>query len=341
MSTKPTLSLGSLVLVTGANGYIAAQVVKQLLERGYKVRGTVRDLERSQWVLTDVFPTYAKSGQLELVVLNTVDDKDQFRAAVRGVAGVIHIASPTNLDPDPQVTIPPTIALLLNLAKAAAAEPSVKEFVYTSTIGAATRLPPKPGFHFDGSNWNEESAAIALAPPPYNPDRALEVYIQSKIETEKALWKFVDEDKPGFTVNAVIVCTVFGPRLHKKQNGSTSAFLLGLYNGDAFAANLFANSSFVDVRDVALLHVASLLDPSIQGARIPAWGPGFNWNDVLAVFRKYQPDKKFIEDIEGLGDFQATADVAQAKKALKTWGGQDDFIGLEEGVIATLEGAPL
>ena len=35
--------MGDLVLVTGANGYLAAHVVQQLLESGYRVRGTVRN----------------------------------------------------------------------------------------------------------------------------------------------------------------------------------------------------------------------------------------------------------------------------------------------------------
>lgn len=37
---KLALPQGSLVLVSGANGFIASHVVKQLLENGYKVRPT-------------------------------------------------------------------------------------------------------------------------------------------------------------------------------------------------------------------------------------------------------------------------------------------------------------
>jgi dihydroflavonol-4-reductase len=36
------------VLVTGATGFIATYTVKQLLEHGYKVRGTVRSLKKKE-----------------------------------------------------------------------------------------------------------------------------------------------------------------------------------------------------------------------------------------------------------------------------------------------------
>ncbi len=34
--------MGKVVLVTGASGFIAKHIVKQLLDGGYEVRGTVR-----------------------------------------------------------------------------------------------------------------------------------------------------------------------------------------------------------------------------------------------------------------------------------------------------------
>lgn len=43
-----------LVLVTGASGYLATNVIYYLLQYGYKVRGTVRDLRN----LNKVEPIY-------------------------------------------------------------------------------------------------------------------------------------------------------------------------------------------------------------------------------------------------------------------------------------------
>ncbi|WP_199757615.1 NAD-dependent epimerase/dehydratase family protein [Micromonospora sp. Llam0] len=36
------------VLVTGASGFIAGHVIQELLQHGYVVRGTVRDVTRAQ-----------------------------------------------------------------------------------------------------------------------------------------------------------------------------------------------------------------------------------------------------------------------------------------------------
>jgi nucleoside-diphosphate-sugar epimerase len=48
----PAVDLGSEVLVTGANGYIAVWVVRVLLERGFAVRGTVRS-ESKSWLFEE------------------------------------------------------------------------------------------------------------------------------------------------------------------------------------------------------------------------------------------------------------------------------------------------
>ncbi|QYS97918.1 NmrA domain-containing protein [Trichoderma simmonsii] len=276
MSIQTTLPEGSLILVTGASGYIGAHVTKQLLHRG--------------------FPKEATNGSLELVILNNINDKEQIQQAIQGVAGVVHIATPNTFNPDPNETVTQTVEFVVNLLKAAASEKTVKEFVYTSTIGAATMLPAQPGFHFDGTNWNEGARALAWAPPPYTPDRGMIAYVQGKVEAEQAFWKFFEENKPTF------------------------------------------KAIFVDVRDVALLHVAALLDPSIEGARLPAWGYEFNWNDILKILRQLDPGKALPAALDNPGGFNGTADVAQAKHALKRWGGQDDFISLGKGVIDTLNG---
>lgn len=49
---------GSLVLVTGANGFAAVHVIRELLEHGYRVRGTVRSESKADH-LRHVFAKHA------------------------------------------------------------------------------------------------------------------------------------------------------------------------------------------------------------------------------------------------------------------------------------------
>jgi NADPH:quinone reductase-like Zn-dependent oxidoreductase len=51
---KPAIPPGSLVLVTGANGYLGMHAVDCLLWQGYHVRGAVRNEQKANWT-TDYF----------------------------------------------------------------------------------------------------------------------------------------------------------------------------------------------------------------------------------------------------------------------------------------------
>ena len=83
------------VLVTGANGYLAAYVVKKYLEAGYSVRGTVRSLSRSVF-LKDLFASYGE--RLELVAVEDITKDGAFDEAVKGVDVIAHTASPFNFN---------------------------------------------------------------------------------------------------------------------------------------------------------------------------------------------------------------------------------------------------
>jgi nucleoside-diphosphate-sugar epimerase len=242
MALETALPKGSLVLITGVNGFIATPIAQQLLARGYRVRGTVRNATKSKWLVEDLFRSEVSNGSFELVTVKDMVSEGAFREAVRGVDAIAHVATITSLDPDPNNVVPQTVAGVVNLLEVAAEEPSVKAVVLTSSIGAAGMPVPETPFHVDEKSWNDTAVSMAWAPPPYNPERALVTYMASKVESERALWKFVEERKPHFRTNAVLPFTVFGGLLHSQQNASTAGWLLALYGGNTELTQLLKAS---------------------------------------------------------------------------------------------------
>ena len=89
---------------------------------------------------------------------------------------------------------------------------------------------------------------------------------------------------------------------------------------------------------MAHLHIAALLDPSVNHARLYGWGDSFNWNDVFAILKQLRPDAPVPSDMDGLGRMVGTVDTSVEKKLLKAWAHQDGFIPLLTSIRDTIDG---
>ena len=67
----PSISKGSKVLVSGANGYLAMWVVRTLLERGFIVRGTVRAEDKGKFMV-EYFTLLGYGDKFEVVVVDDI-----------------------------------------------------------------------------------------------------------------------------------------------------------------------------------------------------------------------------------------------------------------------------
>ncbi|KAK1755492.1 NAD(P)-binding protein [Echria macrotheca] len=331
MST--TIPPGSWILITGATGFVATQITQALLTRGYKVRGTVRDAAKASWLITDLFRAAHAAGTYELVVVPTLADAHAFDEAIRGVSAVAHVASVVTLDANPERVIPQTVLGVTALLEAASREVSVKEFVYTSSIVAAT-MPVAGNQTLVGSEtFNELALRLAWEGRREEVNGFL-VYMASKAAAEKAVWEFVRDKKPRFTVNSVVPGTIIGAPMHRAQVASDGQWMRHVYEGNAGFLLACPESYTVDVKDVALLHVAAILDPDTKNARLQAWADNTNWNAILAIMRRQFPDDKWSEDIEGVGQdkLSITTDFSQQLALLKKWAGQEGWVPLERTV---------
>ncbi|KAH6693494.1 aldehyde reductase [Plectosphaerella plurivora] len=338
-SPKTTIPVGSLILVTGATGFIATHVIAKFLSRGYKVRGTVRNLEQASWLVNDRFKASAETGDLHLITVPDLAAEHAFDDAVKGVSAIVHIASILTFDSNPHTVIPQAVAGVTSVLAAALKEPSVKEIVFTSSLVAATRAIVDHETTIDQNSWNEEDVKAAWAPPPYEPSRAMYVYAASKVAAEKALWQFVEEKKPHYTVNAVGPSGVIGEPLHEKHADNPANWLAALFKKQKALLDQYFGFYFVDVHDVAALHIAAVLDPEVKNARLQTWGHNANWNDFLPVLRELCPQRDFLPDWPE--DFPLThspsTDQSESVALLRKWFNQDGWKPLKDSITEAVE----
>ncbi|KAE9363654.1 NAD(P)-binding protein [Stipitochalara longipes BDJ] len=281
----PAFPKGSMVLVTGVNGFIGSHVADQLMKAGYRVRGTTRNISKVQG-LSALWKEKFGEQRFQLATVEDMAKEGAFDEVIKGVFGVAHVASNLTSEADSNKVIPEVLA----------GEPSVKRFVFTSSSTTITAPIPNKEFVIDENGWNEVDIKAAWAPPPYNNDRKWAVYGSSKMEAERALWKFVKERKPQFVVNAVLPNANFGKILVKGQPASTGDWVTSLFKGNIDALKNAPPQWFVDVQDNARIHVAALINPEIQNERIIAFAEPYNANDILKILRTLRPDHEFPED---------------------------------------------
>ncbi|KAI8716136.1 Epimerase domain-containing protein [Fusarium sp. LHS14.1] len=336
-SVEATIPFGSLVLVTGATGFVASHVTRQLLERGYRVRGTVRDLAQASWLIDDHFKWFSESGHLELVEAPNLVADGAFNEAVKGVSAIAHIATISNLDPNPHNIIPQTVAGATGILKSAVKEPSVRRVVFTSSIMAAVLPVAGNDTRVDDDTWNEAAVEAAWAPPPYEPSRTLITYAASKVAAERAVWSFVEQEKPRYTLNVICPSGIIGEPLHKKHAEAPTNWIATHFRRDKTSLDPFPAAYFVDVKDIVLLHVAAILDPQVENARLHSWGHSSNWNEFLAVLREIRPQREFIADYPDPYYVTISTDQSDSLTLLEKWAGQEGWRPLRTSIIESVE----
>ncbi|KAI1500978.1 hypothetical protein F5X99DRAFT_384015 [Biscogniauxia marginata] len=83
---NPAIPFDSVVVVIGANGYIGVESCEKLLQAGYCVRDTVRDIQKSQWMRKLFDEKWPR--KFELVGVEDFEADGAFDEAFRGKQAV-------------------------------------------------------------------------------------------------------------------------------------------------------------------------------------------------------------------------------------------------------------
>ena len=246
-----------LVLVTGGSGFVGAHCIVRLLNEGYRVRTTVRSLEREADVRAMVEEGGVESGDtLSFVAADLLADEG-WPEAVAGCAFVLHIASPfpPNAPDDEDELITPAREGALRVLRAAR-DAGVKRVVLTSSFAAIGYGQETTAHAFSEADWTDPDADGVSA------------YVKSKTLAERAAWEFIAREGGALELAVINPVGIFGPVLGSDFSSSIQIVQQMLDGGMPTIPNLSTN--IVDVRDVADLHLRAMTNPAASGERFLA-----------------------------------------------------------------------
>lgn len=300
------MSLGP-VCVSGITGFIGAQIVKDLLQKGYAVHGTARSISNpdrlSHITSLPEASDHFKPFSADLLTPGSFDD------ALEGCTGAIHCASPyamskwsfvpksadnrcglklhpvliffllaplwscrfADVNDAQKDLIDPAVKGTLSFLESAA-KANVPKVIVTSSVAAISdHGKPSP---YTEDDWNGTSSVTVMP------------YYSSKAQAERAAWDFAKEH-PGMNLVTVNPFVVIGPSMVASLNESNALLQTMAVKGPSdggFPGIMDFTLTFVDVRDVSYAHILALESETAQGryskfrSRIhlallyPSWG---------------------------------------------------------------------
>ncbi|KAK8074014.1 aldehyde reductase [Apiospora phragmitis] len=343
MADPTTIPRDSLILVTAANGLIASHVADQLLAAGYRVRGTVRNVERCAWMASLFGRVYGpdrlgrgharrhggraragarrpeRAGLRGRVRRGVAGAR---RGAGRGEAGFFFFGGGQQL----------------------------RGFVFTSSAWAAYTPDAAIKQTLTQKSWNE--TALSLAKPSngivtFDPSHAepkymLAPFMALKTRIERAYWAWVEKEQPNFTCNTVLLDTVMGRCLDPRgPQGvpSTAGMVRWVWDGTGRQVlDAMQPQWHIDTGDAGRLYVAALTQQGVGRERIFGFGERFSWFQVRRLMLEWYGDdrKKDIVPVADVGVDQTEVPNERGAELLRRLG-RPGWTGLEESLRANME----
>jgi nucleoside-diphosphate-sugar epimerase len=275
---------GGTVAVTGAAGFIGGWVVRDLLDKGYRVRACVRSVDdAARTDFLKAMPGYA-SGRLKLYAAD-LDLPGCFDEAFKGCHGVLHLSHVSDYNDQDYVK-----GVCDHVIQSVNNSGTVNRVVITSSIAAVIsesdmqEVARRPVFYED--RYPDESN------PKRTPERG-QGYSMGKVLAERA---FADAAAISGRWDAITCCPGdnVGPiqSAHQKDKGPWQHHIESMLLGKFEQTLAYRPWMTVDVRDTADCHIGLLESIDVKnGERYIAWSTDMRKvEDVCADIDRLLPE---------------------------------------------------
>lgn len=257
------------VFVSGGSGYIAGFLIKQLIDEGWMVHTSIRDLGKEAAVRTSLG---TDDNKLKFFAADLTSDKG-WAEAMAGCSHVAHVASPfppAAPKHEDELIVPARDGALRALR--AAKEAGVSRFVLTSSMAAIAYGHGAADHIVTEADWTDVNSPDAYP------------YVKSKTIAERAARDWIAAEGGTMEFVSVNPSLVLGPL----QSGDFSTSLEAIKKLLEGSVPGLPNFGFgiVDVRDVADMHVRCLTAPDMAGERFICSGPFMTMSDIAKVLRE-------------------------------------------------------
>ena len=254
---------GKRIVVTGANGHIGNNLVRELLNKGYSVVATVRDSAKGE-----PLKEYKNSENLIIEVADVLSS-ESWQQIMQGADGLIHTATVYSTTGDAQVILDTANIGVENVFRAAAAA-GIKRIVHTSSTAAVGSTPK--GVIKDHTFWH---------------DGVREPYSRAKTESERLAWSLAEEldlDLRVINPSAILGGNFF------RQTPSVDFFEDAIQGKYPFSLKIPFPCVHVD--DVVNAHIVAFENDDASGRYILAPHTTYTIADIMRRIKQLYPQTK-------------------------------------------------
>lgn len=265
------------ILVTGATGYVAGWIIKDLLDAGATVHAAVRDPGNTAKLAHLEAAAADSPGTIRYFAADLLKD-GSYDDAMAGCSIVFHTASPftSSFDNAQRDLVDPAVEGTRTVLESADRTPTVTRVVLTSSVAAiatdAADTTEAPGGRITEDVWN------TTATLDYEP------YSLSKTLAERKAWEIADAQSRWRLV-VINPSLVIGPGMAPRPTSESFSIVKGFGNGQLRVGAPKLSIGVVDVRDVAQAHINAAFLPDASGRHITS---GYE-SSILELGRELRP----------------------------------------------------